>query len=341
MTTPTRSEIVEKAKELYIANEWKNGNIDPNNPEYEELSESGYIAEAKSMLMTDMNRAMVESDFVGDIPEDFKVDLQELYEGNALVLGSRHSGKSDVAMMICERAMKENTIIVCFDPSLDWIQRSSISQYMKVKPDTDLSIPNESMIYDVSLLSPNQQQKIVERFSKELFESQAQTKNRKQYLIVFEEAHTYFYQGSMRSKKCQNSVRLLSVGRNVDVCCLLISQFASMLDKFTIKHSMSQAYFGYTREPNDLKYLRKILGDKAKELTKLEDGQFLYLNRNRISKIGINPYRNSTPKTEIKSKLIEPIKAIPKKRETDTLKTLSTLILGVLWLVAMIIGVKG
>jgi len=289
--------------------------------------------------MRDQNRAQVESDYV-DFPSEFTVNLGELFESNALILGSRHTGKSDVAMMICERTMKEKAIAIIFDPSLDWIARSSIRQYTKVEPCTVLEAPSKSMIYDISLLSPSQQQACVESFSKRLFEHQVSSENREQYVVVFEEAHTYFPQGCMRAKALQNTVRLLSVGRNVNIACVLISQFASMLDKFAVKHSASQAWFGFTREPNDLEYVGKILGEQAKELTKLSDGEFLYLNRKGITKTQIEPYTSDIAKTEIKPsvpKILEPIK---KTQSHDNGKALASVVLLLIWLGILVVALS-
>jgi len=330
-----------KAKQLWHENRAKKG--DPSydiNPELEELRESGFISLAQSELMRDKHRAEIESQYV-DFPHHFTVDLSKLYEANGLILGSRHTGKSDVAMLICDKAVKENAVVVCFDPSLDWIQRSSIAHYMKVEPYTLLDVPSENIIFDISLLSPIQQQKSVETFSKRLFENQAESSDRKQYLVIFEEAHTYFPQGCMRAKSLQNTVRLLSVGRNVDIACILISQFAAMLDKFAIKHSTSQAWFGYTREPNDIKYLRQILGEETKELTKLEDGKFLYLKRNGITKIQIEPYESSVAKTEVKPsvpQIQEQIK--PKPQHHDNGKVIGSILVALIWLIAIAIAVK-
>jgi len=326
MTTPRKAEIVEKAKELWHQDRVMNG--DPAfdiTPTQQELRENGFLSVAQSELMRHKHRSEIESQFI-DFAQDFSVDLTELYESNGLVLGSRHTGKSDIAMMISERAMKENTTVVCFDPSLDWIKRSSIKQYLKVESYTSLQIPKESIIYDLSLCSPLQAQKIVEDFNEKLFESQAQAFDRKQYLVIFEEAHTYFYEGSMRSKKMQNSVKLLSVGRNVDIAVLLISQFASMLSKFSIKHSTSQAWFGYTKEKNDIAYLKSFLGENVKELTKLDDGQFMFMDRNGISKIAIEPYNSTTPKQEVKMIELKPIIEPIKPKQTNDSQALLNLL---------------
>jgi predicted nucleic acid-binding Zn-ribbon protein len=302
--TPTKTEIEKHAIEIWFNEQFKNGVMNPNTPEIEELKECGAWSQAVSELMRNNHRSEIESDFI-DYPKEFNVDIEQLFESNGLILGSRHTGKSDLAMMIADKCMEKGSIVVCFDPSLDWITRSSIKQYVKVEPYAVLDVPTESIVYDVSLCAPNQQQAIVERFSKSLFEYQVKTLNRKEYLVIFEEAHTYFYQNIMRSKNAVHSVRMLSVGRNVEICCLLISQFASMLDKFAIKHSVSQIYLGFTKEPNDLKYLKQFLGSEVQQLTKLNDGEFLYLTRSGIQKIQIEPYNSTTPKTQFFAKIPE------------------------------------
>lgn len=208
-------------------------------------------------------------------------------------------------MLISDKAKEHDAIVVVFDPSQDWRNRSSIKQYAKVEREIS-NIPQSSIIYDISLCSPSQCQKIVENFAEKLFEYQAQTQNRKLYLIVFEEAHTYFYQNCMRSKNAVNSVRLLSVGRNVQIACVLISQFASALDKLCVKLSISQTYLGFTRESNDVHYLEQILGKNVEQLTKLNDGEFLYLTRKSLNKISISPFESHVNKTEIKAKIPQP-----------------------------------
>lgn len=302
MGMPNKQQIVEKAIEL-----WKNDRVRANDPsfditpEIEELREGGYLSSSQSALMRNPESKNAEWLKESESAETsaFTVDIDTLFESNGLILGSRHTGKSDVGMFVSDVCIEKGSIVVVFDPSLDWIARSSIKQYVKVEPYRTLDAPCESTIFDTSLLSPSEHARIVENFAKNLFEYQAQASNRKQYLVIFEESHTYFYQGCMRSKNLANCVRLLSVGRNVGIACVLISQFASMLDKFAIKHSTSQMWCGFTREPNDLMYLKQILGSDVKELSKLSDGQFIYLTRNAIQKISIEPYTSTTPKSAI------------------------------------------
>jgi len=338
--TPTKEQIERKARELYVEHCYRTNTpqLADITPELSELKESGFVSLAISELMTSMERKN-EQWLNVDFPENFSVDLSLLFDSGGLILGSKHTGKSDVAMLICDKAMQKNAIVVVFDPSLDWIARSSIKQYLKVEPYTVLDVPSKSTIFDISLLSPTQQQTTVERFSKSLFESQAQAQDRKQYLVIFEEAHTYFFQNAMRSKSLMNAVKLASVGRNVKIATLLLSQFSSVLDKYLIKHNTSQIWLGYTREPNDIRYLRQILGEHVSELPKLNDGEFLYLTRDNLQKINIQPFENTIPKEQILPKIpqLEPLKTTP---QTDNTHAISSLIVAFLWFIAILYAIS-
>jgi len=340
MTTPNRKTIIEKAIELFHDERARNN--DPSfdiTPTEQELKENGFIQTARSMLMRDCHKADVESEFI-DYPNEFNVDIEQLFESNGLILGSRHTGKSDVAMMIADKCMEKGSIVVCFDPSQDWQNRSSITYFQTLKSSYINKIPIEPTVYDISLLSPREHQQVVESFSEKLFRQQAETPDRKKYLIIFEEAHTYFPQGCMRAKAYQDTVKLLSVGRNLGISCLLISQFASMLDKFAIKHSVSQTWCGFTKEYNDLRYLKSLLGSNVEQLTKLNDGEFLYLTRSGIQKIAIEPYERNIHKQQIFSKIpqLEPLKTIP---QTDNTKAISSLIVAFLWFTAIVLALQG
>ena len=306
---PKKEKVLERARQLFYEQAYRSGMQNINSPEDGELIQDGFYNVALSELMTSAetkNEQWLNVDF----PENFSVDLDLLFDSGGIILGAKHTGKSDIAMMIADRCIEKGSIVVVFDPSLDWIARSSIRHYLKVEPNTFLDVPIESIIYDVSLCSPNQQQAIVEGFSKSLFKHQVQIQHRKQYLVIFEEAHTFFFQSCMKSKKLMNAIRLISVGRNVKIGTLLLSQFASVLDKYLIKNNTSQIWLGYSREPNDLSYLKQIIGKNASELPKLGDGQFLYCTRNKTEKIAITCYEGCLQKQEIFSKFpqLEPIK---------------------------------
>jgi len=338
---PKKSEVLERARALYAEDCYRNGcpELASINPEPSELAESGFVTVAKSELMTN-TETKNEQWLNVDYPEDFNVDVKQLFESNALILGSRHTGKSDLSMMIADKCMEKGSIVVCFDPSQDWQNRSSIPSFQTLAIPYIDNIPTESVVYDISLLSPFESQKAVDSFCGKLFRQQAEIPDRKNYLVVFEESHTYFPQSCMMAKAYQNTVKLLSVGRNLGISCLLISQFASMLDKFAIKHSVSQTYLGFTKEFNDLKYLRSLLGSDVKELPKLKDGQFVYLTRNGLSKIAIEPFENNTVKTRIdlpEPKSIEPIKCAHSENTTIALMRFGMLVFfGILFVKVLI-----
>ncbi len=331
---PKREEVLAHARELFFQQSYRSGIQNVNNPEDSELMEGGFYQQAVSELMTSVERK--NEKWINSVSEtsDFTVDIDTLFDSNGLVLGSRHTGKSDIAMILSDKA---NAIVVVFDPSQDWIARSNIKQYVKVEPYAVLEVPSESVIYDVSLCSPQDQQRIVENFSKKLFEHQAQAETRRQYLLIFEESHTYFYQGCMRARNMRNTVRVLSVGRNVSIACLLISQFASMLDKFAVKLSVSQTWFGFTREPNDIKYLKQILGSEVEKLSKLSDGQFVYFTRNGISKIQIQPYESMIQKQQItipEPQILPNMEVRPRIHDTST--TIAKLLIVAIFAVLML-----
>jgi hypothetical protein len=305
------------------------------------------MAQAVSELM--MNKAKHQTEHWSEYSEqteklnNFSVDVEMLFESNGLILGSRHTGKSDLAMLISDKAEQKKAVVIAIDPSQDWIERSAIRRVLRVKPNDVLDVPTQSTILDVSLLSTNKTQQIIEALCKRLFEYQASKpkSERRQHLIIFEESHTYFYQNCMRSKNSENTVKMLSVGRNVSFSCVLISQFASMIDKFAVKHAISQSWYGFTREPNDIAYLKRILGKKSKRLTKLSDGKFLFLNRSSLKKIQIEPYEATIQKQIVISETEQLNDPSPKpiQQKTDNYTFLKVAVVGFLGLLWLLLGV--
>lgn len=191
MTTPKRAEILEKALELYAKDQYRNGceQLAEITPEYSELAESGYISTAMSELMRDNPSHAVQEwqdyDAETENLEGFKFDTREAMNTTTFISGSRGTGKSDTAMYAVDQLKNEGIICVAFDSSLDWIRRSSISRYVTLRPYSILEVPMESTIFDISLLTPMEQQKIVEHFSEKLFTYQLNSN--KKYYIIFEE----------------------------------------------------------------------------------------------------------------------------------------------------------
>lgn len=334
---PTKKMIVEKAKELYAKDCFRTGSpeLAETNPEIEELNEDGYLSAARSELMRNPETKYLEDSWksYNEQCEGFKFDSTEAMQTTTFVSGSRGIGKSDITMYAVDQLKNGGIICVVFDSSLDWLKRSSIGRYVTVKPYTALDVPNESMIFDISLLTPMEQQRTVESFCKKLFESQLN--NAKRFYVVFEEAQLYFPLNSMRGKNYQHSARLLTVGRNVNVSICAISQFPALVDKELVKHS-GQIYIGYCSEPNTLNYWKGILGKKAQELKELQNGNFLYYCRSAISKIQIDPYENTTAKEQIVVLESKPIELIPTLPKTQPNYAIAKAVLTSLLLIAAI-----
>jgi len=226
---PKKEKVLERARELYVQHCYRNGcpELANTNPECSELLESGFYQAALSSLMTSTEAKneqwLKEAESVET--SKFQFDAKEAMQTTCFVSGSRGVGKSDICMRIAEQLQNHGIIVIVFDLSCDWLKRSSTEQYFTVKPYSDLQIPEHSIIFDISQLTPNQAQQHVEHFCKKLFEFQV-VNSAKRFYIVFEEAQIYFPLSALSSKNTQNTVRLLTVGRNLRfyVCSFAISR---------------------------------------------------------------------------------------------------------------------
>jgi len=337
---PKKEEVLDRARELYVQDCYRNGCPELANtiPENDELCESGFYSAALSSLMTNTETKNAEwLDSSKDAETSaFQFDTKEGMATTTFITGSRGIGKSDIAMHIVDKLKSEGVICIVFDPSTDWIQRSSVTECFTVKPFSNLPIPETSTLFDISQLTPIAQQRIVENFAAKLFESQL-SNSAKRFYLVFEEAQVFFPLNSLRSLKTQNTMRILTTGRNFGVSLCAISQFAATIDKELVKHA-GQIFLGYASEQNTLSYWKGILGKKAEELKTLQNGQFVYFNRNKIGKIQIEPFENNIVKTRID--LPEP-KSIEPTKPKEQISAMPFLRLGmILCFIALLLGVR-
>ena len=214
-------------------------------------------------------------------------DPEEALKSGIYISGTTGSGKSDRAMEIAETLEALGVVVIAFDPSQDWIQRSNIHGYaMPMMNDYIWNdyIPQRSFIFDLSQLTGIEQEGFVEDFCKALMKQQAATPKteRHQYFLMFEEAHTYFPQGCMSARRHRNATYMMTQGRNYSVRFGCITQFAALLDKKAMRY-MKQRYFGYTDEPNDVNYIRQFFKKEERRwieetLPTLKAGTFIYKN---------------------------------------------------------------
>ena len=264
-------------------------------------------------------------------------DKEEAMRSGVYISGTTGTGKSDIAMYQAEELMKEGIIVIVFDPTQDWQNRSNIPSYTVTQ--TLLGF-ERNIIYDISHLTNTQQQELVEWFCKQLILYQASLpqEKRKPHFIIFEEAHTYFPEGCMRAKRYQNTVRMMTQGRNYGIRFACITQFASLIDKNAMRY-MKQRYIGYTDEPNDVEYILKFFPKQFREqaekwLRKLEAGQFIYKCGDKYDQIQIQSYKSETKPQQIIPSKIDP----PEPPQKQNGSAILYLIIALLFVVAIIVG---
>lgn len=258
--TPTKEEIIEKAVEIYMKEEWQNGSKSTITPTERELKEGGYFQTARQVLMCSNPYRIViekESKSTIDITKDWLslVDFNQLLRNGGLILGSSGTGKSDLGMYVAEGLQQRGVTVYVVDSSQSWLNQSNIGFAIQVPTNLRAKVYNLSTIYDTSLLSVRDQKVFVEDLIGILYEYAARNpQSRSWKVLVLEEAQLIYYQGSLRSHRLPFSKQLLTVGRNFGLRYLAISQFSSEVDKLLVKMS-GQRWFGWTWEKNDREYL--------------------------------------------------------------------------------------
>jgi len=233
-----------------------------------------------------------------------RFDTKEAMKSGTFVCGMTGSGKSDLAMRFAEKMMDEGTLVYVFDPAQAWQKQSGVPNLSTIRNPDNTWLPAESTIFDISMMTILDQQVFVESFCRELFMNRATFDNDPRTWLVFEEAQLYLPQGALRAKAFQELVRLVSVGRNYNIKFCLVTPFASQVDKYVIK-LCGQRYFGYTCEPNDIKYLKGYLEERTDELKTLQPGQFFSECRGAKKLIYSKEYKADTLPTPISPPMVQ------------------------------------
>jgi len=227
--------------------------------------------------------------------QPFTVDITETLRSGIFISGTSQTGKSTLAMQISKLLIENRVIVFVVDPTQAWYKFNLIKNTVllkSIRQRQGINWNDETTLFDTSRLNPFEQKRFMEAFCAQVLNIAINRSNRPEIVVVFEEAHTPFYNGSMRAKKSLETARMLTQGANFNIRFLAITQFPSMCDKLLIKLPQ-QRYMGRTSEPNDLKYLSGIIGRYVDELPYLQRGEFLYYYNGEISKVRIKPYGES------------------------------------------------
>jgi len=260
-----------------------------------------------------------------------KFDTKEAMKSGTFVCGMTGSGKSDLAMRFAEEMMKEGVLVYVFDPAQAWQKQSNVPNVSTIRSTNSTWLPSESTIFDISMMTILDQQEFIENFCRMLFMNRALSEEDPPTWLVFEEAQLYLPQGALRAKGFQELVRVVSVGRNYNIKFCLVTPFASQVDKYIVK-LCGQRYFGYTCEPNDIKYLKGYLEERVEELKKMKAGQFFYECRGDKEHIYSEEYQ-----AELKPKAIRPPEPIRLPYERNPSINWPFIVLGLVLFIIMLL----
>ena len=209
----------------------------------------------------------------------FPFELEEALRSGIFISGTSGTGKTNHAMNIAKLLMDNNVVVFIIDPTQAWQTKFyPIEQIITIKPIAQkqrINWNDVSTVFNTSMLSPLEQQKFIEGFCEQVMYVAIRRAHRPNIIVIFEEAHTPMYNGSIRSKKSQQTARLLTQGRNFNIRFIAITQFASMVDKLPVK-MCNQRYFFCTSEPNDLRYIETMIGKHMSTLPNLKVGECIY-----------------------------------------------------------------
>jgi len=289
---PTKQQIIELAKEKWRLDQIRFGNpkLAEIEPEYEELLESGYIWSAKMELMQSLeskHAKWLEKDSELEITEEIPFNVEEALKTGFCILGNKGSGKTTLAKHLVRKLIENNIIVYVLDSSKAWIKKPTpIADYFTILPygTQRFQWTPKSYVFDLSLLPIPLKIKFVNLFCQTLLSAHIQGFDQWEF-VIFEEAHLIFPNGSLRSlKKNGEAVAFATIGRNYKLSFGFITQFPANVDKLLVKLTV-QRYFMQTFEPNDFRYLKKLLGKHVRELKDLEVGQCIYQARGTIKKV--------------------------------------------------------
>lgn len=305
MTTPTRQQIIDRAKELWHTQAARNGNpaFDVS-PEIEELREAGLLAVAQSELMRDNSRHEAENwkgyveqtdnfETDCDVKTGVPFNVNDALASGFYLCGTRQlSGKTNLAKLLVSKLIGYGVTVYVVDPSLAWLSNSPIKQIITMSSlPRNLDARRTNTIFNVSRLGYAERFVFVKGLCKGLTASHLDGFPVCE-MVVFEEAQTYLPNGCMRSRKYSDITDFVTVGGNYGLSFGAVTQFSASVDKAVVKLAQ-QRFFGLTTEDNDKKYVRSFIGKKwMDDLVSLRLGQFLYQNRATIQKFQCDRFSN-------------------------------------------------
>ena len=224
-------------------------------------------------------------------------DIEEMEHTNCLIVGANRTGKTRLACAIASVVKTFNWRVLVFDNSGKWKEVSDMqSCYMVTESnfDREYVFPEESCIFDMSLLKPNQQQQFVDKALEILWNTQVKDCKQK-VLVILEEGQLYMR--NIRWESSQNLMRIASVGRNWGIRVLTIVCDLALLDPAYTRLAAQRYYGRLYSESNSKRRFRSYHGgDWLKIVLELDVGCFIYMNKNSLKIVKIPLFK---PKRQI------------------------------------------
>lgn len=222
-----------------------------------------------------------EAKRLNDILQDVEF-LKALLRGGLCIFGASGCGKTVLARELVKTLATKGIIFRIIDPSRAWLDMGEVVEVSKRQ--TVYSWDSSTTIFDVSCLNVGDKVNFANAFCGSLLASHIDGNCRNE-IIVLEESELYLQNSTMRSKKCENIATLVSMGRNYNLRYIAISQAPALLDKLFLKLTELK-FYGFLSEPNDLNYLKKMLGKTwVEQIATLGIGTFIFQNRRTIQKV--------------------------------------------------------
>lgn len=240
MTTPKRSEIEARARELWFADRLRREGSQglEINPEVEELEEEGFLWSARNELMrhTDQYKAHLLEELAQN-PSDLKekpksvlsFPIETIMKEGSITVGGRGCGKSNLVKLIVQQALSHRIQVKVFDSSLSWKDYP----LPKIRIKRDIPENKTDTIYDLCRLSVIEMRDFVKGMMEEDMKRAIDLTDlgvSTPLLYVLEEVQNLIWSNSLRSLKNQEISRFICQGRNFNLSYIGITQRLSSVD---------------------------------------------------------------------------------------------------------------
>ena len=225
------------------------------------------------------------------VMDNFRVefDIEEAKKSNTLISGTNSTGKTRLAAGIASILQEQRWKIIVFDNCGVWRKISNVPTYTVITALNALGkvypMFNGSIIYDISLLTPDMQKQFVDQVLRNLWDSRVNSDSETWFLICLEESELYMR--NIRGSVSQHLFRVMHAGRNLGIRALAITTDLALIDASFIRLCQQRYHARLAIEENSKRKFRAFYGgDWARIATEgLDVGYFIYLLRDKLKMI--------------------------------------------------------